>query len=163
MKKIFGHLKRTALFMNSWLTIRVHYTNTTKLTLQAASVTDISTAYYQANHELQASKFINSVGENIHSILSLIVDYKGFRVLAHADYKAEKCSLVYCIESEVPFLNKEVSNILSTKGQLLNLKPHTVMLKNDTKYTIYGSSSIQVYQLLRIYLIPRDYIMKHLI
>ena len=87
---------------------------------------------------------INSVGESVHTVLSCIVDYKGIRVLAHSDYKAGHCSLVYDLEHESPALDENITNILSIKGELLNLKPHTVMLKNDKKYVICGSSGIQV-------------------
>lgn len=73
-----------------------------------------------------------------------IVDYKGFRVVAHADYKSDYCSLVHNIETDNPKIDKGIHAQLTVKGMALNLKPHTVMLKNDSKHTIHLSSGIQV-------------------
>ncbi len=98
----------------------------------------------QTNHELQAIDLINSCGERIHSKLSCVIDYKGFRVLAYADWNEENLKHVFDLRGEQPRVHDKISKVLQSIGNVLNFKPHSVMLKDDRRVTITVGSSVQV-------------------
>ncbi len=98
----------------------------------------------QSNHELLGMDLIHSCNESILTKLTCLVDYKGFRVVAYAEYREEALRQVFELRGDVPRLDDRVGKSLQSIGIVLNMKPHVVMLRDDRRVTIHVGSGVQV-------------------
>lgn len=97
------------------------------------------------SHELQGIDMINSCDERINTLMTCLIDYKGFRVKAYADDHKEQCKTSFELKGNTPVTDELITTVLQNCGKMLNFKTHTGILLDNRKVTISIGSDVQVF------------------
>ncbi|KAI9014870.1 translation initiation factor eIF3 subunit 135-domain-containing protein [Gaertneriomyces semiglobifer] len=82
---------------------------------------------------------------HLHTALMVLVDYKGFRVVAYADMSSEKKMLqVHYLAQDPPRTDEHATERLSAVGSTLNLKPHAVQIGHERRIQVHMAASVEV-------------------
>eukprot|EP00842_Homolaphlyctis_polyrhiza_P005334 jgi/Hompol1/5801/HPOL_004714-RA len=83
---------------------------------------------------------------SLRTVLMALVDYKGFRVIAHADIGSiEQMRVVHDLHPERPILDDVASQHMAAVGRELNLKQHAVQINADRRVQVTLSSTAEVH------------------
>lgn len=113
---------------------------------------DIENAHSKAASELlgidtvaQASSNISANTQIMHTILMANIDYKGFRVIAHADMSEHNIEVLHDLNPDALIISDDACEKSSYIGQALNIQSHTVQVNQDRRVRVYTAGSVQVY------------------
>ena len=74
-----------------------------------------------------------------------IVDYKGFRVIAQADMSDNGPILIHELTSDThPKYDETANQRIAEIGKYLNLKAHSVMMKDDRRVVVPTAAGVEV-------------------
>ncbi|KAI9102062.1 translation initiation factor eIF3 subunit 135-domain-containing protein [Phlyctochytrium arcticum] len=117
--------------------------------------TQIMDALSRTSSELRAinatnrASFLNTSAQepgHLHTVLMVLIDYKGFRIVAYADMGLYGQALhVHDLQRDPPRTDERSSERLQVVGRALNLKPHTVQIGQERRVTVFLSNDVQVH------------------
>jgi hypothetical protein len=117
-----------------------------------ASPDDIKEALSKTSAELRGlNAAIKAVASNpndvtpFYTILMALVDYKGFRIVAHADLSSSTQIVpVHDLNPKRLRINEELSNDTMSIAHALNLTSHTVQVNDDRRVRIPLAATVEV-------------------
>ncbi|KAK6097933.1 hypothetical protein MT418_002020 [Batrachochytrium dendrobatidis] len=82
----------------------------------------------------------------LRTILMALIDYKGFRIIAHADIGGlNQVQVVHDLHPEHPILDDTATNCMALIGRELNLKQHAVQVNVDRRVQVPLSATSEVH------------------
>ena len=75
-----------------------------------------------------------------------IVDYKGFRIIAHAELpQKQKVTNLHDLNPKRILINEQAMESTKIVGETLNLKSHTVQVNDDRRVRVYLAATVQIH------------------
>ena len=88
---------------------------------------------------------LESTPSNTYTLLMAIIDYKGFRIIAHADIPDKKnVSNLHNLNPKRIQINERALESTKMVGNSLNLKSHSVQVNDDRRVRVYLSATVEV-------------------
>ena len=141
---LIGRVFKTNVVSDRWAVTMNGITLQFILNYNDNSPSDIIHAHKLATQEIVGiNSIITSNTSNLHTILTSVVDFMGFRVICYPELGS--ITLLQETLSENPRVLENISPTLEIIASNLNLKRHAIMLKNDRRVTVPLSSSIQIH------------------
>ncbi|KAJ3192337.1 hypothetical protein HK101_006708, partial [Irineochytrium annulatum] len=107
---------------------------------------EVEFANAKAASELRSIDALNRTGSGLQTALMVLIDYKGFRVVAYADMGIdEKTKPLFDLSSNPPTTNEKASEKMSLAAHHLNLKPHGVQIGEDRRVNVHLGHQVQVH------------------
>ncbi|TPX68750.1 hypothetical protein SpCBS45565_g02959 [Spizellomyces sp. 'palustris'] len=118
-----------------------------------ATPSQVEDALSRSSSELRAinasarASFMNSASpSHLHTVLMVLIDYKGFRVVAYADMGLQGRALqVHDLQRDPPRTDERASERLMAVGKALNLKPHTVQIGEERRVMVHMAAGVEVH------------------
>ncbi|KAJ3019310.1 UNVERIFIED_CONTAM: hypothetical protein HDU68_010726 [Siphonaria sp. JEL0065] len=115
-----------------------------------ATCEEVNAARSRTSSELRCIDVFNraahDAGVDINTALMVLIDYKGFRVVAYADMGIdEKTTPLYDLKSNPLKCEESALSRLSQVGKEINLKPHGVQIGEDRRVNSHLSWTVQVH------------------
>ena len=95
---------------------------------------------------------VDGSNRNLFTLLMAIVDYKGFRIVAHADIPDKKnVTSLHDLNPKRILINEQALEATQLVGKSLNLKSHTVQVNDDRRVRVYLSATVEVSKFNKIH------------
>ncbi|KAJ3218376.1 hypothetical protein HDU67_005925 [Dinochytrium kinnereticum] len=100
----------------------------------------------KSSSELRSIDALNRTQSGLQSALMVLVDYKGFRIVAYADMGIdERTRPIFDLSTNPPITNDRESEKMMTAARALNLKPHGVQIGDDRRVNVGLGANVEVH------------------
>ncbi|KAI8816801.1 translation initiation factor eIF3 subunit 135-domain-containing protein [Fimicolochytrium jonesii] len=97
---------------------------------------------------LTRASFASHSTPHLHTVLMVLIDYKGFRVVAYADMgdrETERAMSVHDLSRDPPRTDERALERLMSVGQALNLKSHVVRVGDERRIACALAKDVEVH------------------